>query len=1137
MASVEELERAASVLMAPPMAVSKDERLNAEQLFLSFRKTRNPYEMCKKILQSSKEDYVLFEAATTIKEAIIREWSLLKKQEIDSICSFLLCCVTERPNLQKYVCEQFLLVIAVIFKRGTLDDAEAISKLVAGLKQLVSTGDKSMELVACSIMKALLTEYSTTTQSTNFGRSLDFHVKCKKAFEEKDLLHIFMLTIQMLQKYMSVSITSLSRQDMATFVRYLSLAEQIFHWEFSCNNPLSLLNFPGSFESNLKIKFRPHLNWKEVLMNPNMLDLFFHLLRAVLTHEELSHLTMQSLTQIASVSGPVFEDEDDMIKFIGHYITCLLSVVNVHRWTEHQALGLSNIIFRLCDVSPVKVLASLQQQLLTTFLDAIAFLTSTFLEASVNVKRGDIDDNEYLEAANIMLDSWVILVEHVEDFPSYFPPLLKEHCAKIVSVYVSTHLAPPSGIRQPGWDSEDVELDMVETDREACADELSNIGHLCRQCLAQILPALSQRLDERVGILRQLYENIVAHGGNTNNVPLNDELFEDIHWLVLVSAFVLTTETSGESSQLPMEIVDYSNQFLSSHREAVTSSVCYLTSMGKSSAEHADQVVVLITTVFKAIHIEIEFLKAKLNSCFSPEVSSSLLWFLKRFTKCYLTSLTNVKLSPTLSACFDFKQECGKFVVKSMLEITEVNLSCWASEPQVSGDAVKLLLRMLGEKARVSVCLSYDTVWNISKKFSLQSQDIRALSPEVHRHLVHSLIRACTQIQNTEMQEQFQQQLVKPIMSQYQEVRSRENFQKTMHCESVTKVLVRTFECIRGMTPAFFGNNANILYEYFTPIFEDSINLLKIYENSKEMIVIILEMFADVVESILVVLNKQNSSSFCKICVKMMENYSRYNLGKKVIDGLAEEEQYYDLLLLIQLLTHILSKDYLDFSDEPSNDSGQSCVESVCPVDVVLFGLHLVIPLINEELMKYPRLSNEYFKLVTFVCEVYPERMKDLPEDLFQNFMASIQMAISNYATDTTKCALDALSSLAKYYFGECERSALSTQQLNAALLHFLNIVFQYMVLEQFNMDLIEPASESLFLLICCHQEEYLKLANNLIAQQHVTDENFKNKLIKAFEVLTPSSLQLTPNRKSLKEFRKNIEIFLQDVKGFLCIK
>ena len=62
-------------------------------------------------------------------------------------------------------------------------------------------------------------------------------------------------------------------------------------------------------------------------------------------------------------------------------------------------------------------------------------------------------------------------------------------------------------------------------------------------------------------------------------------------------------------------------------------------------------------------------------------------------------------------------------------------------------------------------------------------------------------------------------------------------------------------------------------------------------------------------------------------------------------------------------------------------------------------------------------------------------------------------------------------------------------------------MLFQHVVLGSFNLDLIAPAAESLFLLICCHQEEYLKLANNLITQQEVKNEKFKTSLINAFEV------------------------------------
>ena len=41
-------------------------------------------------------EYVLFEAATTLKEAIIREWALIDKSQIEQLCGFLLQSVTEK---------------------------------------------------------------------------------------------------------------------------------------------------------------------------------------------------------------------------------------------------------------------------------------------------------------------------------------------------------------------------------------------------------------------------------------------------------------------------------------------------------------------------------------------------------------------------------------------------------------------------------------------------------------------------------------------------------------------------------------------------------------------------------------------------------------------------------------------------------------------------------------------------------------------------------------------------------------------------------------------------------------------------------------------------------------------------------
>jgi len=63
---------------------------------------------------------------------------------------------------------------------------------------------------------------------------------------------------------------------------------------------------------------------------------------------------------------------------------------------------------------------------------------------------------------------------------------------------------------------------------------------------------------------------------------ITDTLFEDLNWLLLVSSYTMTIDESGESKELPTEIIDCSNFFLTSHQQSsVASSVKYLTSIGK----------------------------------------------------------------------------------------------------------------------------------------------------------------------------------------------------------------------------------------------------------------------------------------------------------------------------------------------------------------------------------------------------------------------------------------------------------------------------------------------------------------------------------------------------------------------------
>ena len=51
--------------------------------------------------------------------------------------------------------------------------------------------------------------------------------------------------------------------------------------------------------------------------------------------------------------------------------------------------------------------------------------------------------------------------------------------------------------------------------------------------------------------------------------------------------------------------------------------------------------------------------------------------------------------------------------------------------------------------------------------------------------------------------------------------------------------------------------------------------------------------------------------------------------GRKVVDKEAEEEQYRDLTLLMELLTNLLSKDFIDLSPADSVETPEEVVSGV----------------------------------------------------------------------------------------------------------------------------------------------------------------------------------------------------------------
>lgn len=86
-------------------------------------------------------------------------------------------------------------------------------------------------------------------------------------------------------------------------------------------------------------------------------------------------------------------------------------------------------------------------------------------------------------------------------------------------------------------------------------------------------------------------------------------------------------------------------------------------------------------------------------------------------------------------------------------------------------------------------------------------------------------------------------------------------------------------------------------------------------------------------------------------CLQTIQTYARCNSNRLTVDSTAEEDSFQDILLLMQLLTNLLSKDILNF-----NHTEQNQPPSTMPADVFFYGLNIIMPIMTIDLLKFPSL-------------------------------------------------------------------------------------------------------------------------------------------------------------------------------------
>lgn len=86
------------------------------------------------------------------------------------------------------------------------------------------------------------------------------------------------------------------------------------------------------------------------------------------------------------------------------------------------------------------------------------------------------------------------------------------------------------------------------------------------------------------------------------------------------------------------------------------------------------------------------------------------------------------------------------------------------------------------------------------------------------------------------------------------------------------------------------------------------VHLLALYHHYSVIVELVLELYCETAKRILCYFTAAESKFFYENSLALIRTYAQQQVGKRTVDKEAEEEQYRDLLLLMELLTNLLSK-------------------------------------------------------------------------------------------------------------------------------------------------------------------------------------------------------------------------------------
>lgn len=121
--------------------------------------------------------------------------------------------------------------------------------------------------------------------------------------------------------------------------------------------------------------------WKDVILDPVVIPLFFTLYWKVRSNLQLAHHARNCLVQLSSLNGVILQNPDTKLQYLTSYMQSFLKLLSNIEIIDQEALGIANIFKKLITFFRTPM-SNLPEDMRNSFMEQMTRLTCLFAEGA-----------------------------------------------------------------------------------------------------------------------------------------------------------------------------------------------------------------------------------------------------------------------------------------------------------------------------------------------------------------------------------------------------------------------------------------------------------------------------------------------------------------------------------------------------------------------------------------------------------------------------------------------------------------------------------------------------------------------------------------------------------------------------------